>query len=255
MLIKFINVVIYIVLLLLVIQFDKITVIATENVVTCDEVNFSGFTAEETLLELWSATKALGLGRLHSHHQPNLQEAKEQLTINRQYVDYFFGKPIKTDFSSFPILKARSYDNDAGECTMLQVSQRNAKHIGKTQQLSQTEVDHLLDNNLITIETISNEKVILLNGFETTQSDINRVNQKIDKLYAMGMEGLTMVSDLVKIARRDSRYKPFADNELKLRDMGLLNKNGRIGKTTRAIVINSFTGDSFELKRHNPVRM
>ena len=52
------------------------------------------------------------------NQQPTIDDAKLELD-DSDYVDYFFGKPIKTDFSNYPILEFRLYDRDAGNGTMM----------------------------------------------------------------------------------------------------------------------------------------
>lgn len=97
---------------------------------------------ESVLIELWNHTRALGMGALHSHQQPTVEDAKEELEKN-QYIDYFFGKPIKTDFANYPILESRLYDRDAGSGTMQAVADSTAKYVGKTEKLTKEEQEDL----------------------------------------------------------------------------------------------------------------
>lgn len=101
---------------------------------------------EEALIELWSCTKALGLGAIHSHKTPSLDDAKKKLE-HATHVDYFFGKPIKTDFKSYPSLSSVSYDCDAGEGTMERVARGTAVAHGATKKLSPSEVAELVESS------------------------------------------------------------------------------------------------------------
>lgn len=67
---------------------------------------------EEALINLWKGTKTIGMGFIHSHKEPTENDAKQML--ENSYIDYFFGRPIKTDFSTFPNLRNQLYDRDAG---------------------------------------------------------------------------------------------------------------------------------------------
>lgn len=108
-------------------------------------------TREKALLELWNHTNALGMGFLHSHNQPTLEEAKAELTKNT-YVDYFYGKPIKTEFSTYPVLESRLYDRDA-PTTMQKVAdalrpddkKTDIKSVGPTKKLTPKERTELFE--------------------------------------------------------------------------------------------------------------
>lgn len=95
-------------------------------------------TEAECLLALWDATNSQGLGRLHSHVTPTLEQAQKALKSSF-YVDYFHGKPIKTDFNSFPTLRSWGYDRDAGSGMMKEVADAFAKSIGPSKRLNKRE--------------------------------------------------------------------------------------------------------------------
>ena len=99
-------------------------------------IHFSNISKAEALIALWKATNAIGLGLLHSHEEPTVKEAEDALKTNKDHIDYFFGKPIKTDFAPFPNLQRFNFDQDAGEGAMQRVADGTAKIIGKTKKLS-----------------------------------------------------------------------------------------------------------------------
>ena len=99
----------------------------------------------EALINLWNATKACGLGILHSHNQPTIKDAKEYL-LKQDSVDYFFGKPIKCNFKTYPVLNRFGYDRDAGNGTMQKVAYGCATHIGPTKELNSAEKTDLINN-------------------------------------------------------------------------------------------------------------
>ena len=104
-----------------------------------------GTSRAQALVALWNSTNALGYGVLHSHHSPSVAEAEEFLEQHDGYVDYFYGKPIKTDFSTFPTLGSGMYDRDAGSGMMQKVANNIAPHIGATPKLSDGEAKEMID--------------------------------------------------------------------------------------------------------------
>ena len=110
----------------------------------------------DALVRLWNAAKAFGLGLTQSHQQPTIDDAKLELDKS-DYIDYFFGKPIKTDFSKYPILKFRLYDRDAGNGTMMKVATESSKFIGTTKKLSQTEAFNLVEEVTSGIQVMDGE--------------------------------------------------------------------------------------------------
>ena len=106
-------------------------------------VKFENTTAPEVLLKLWESTNALGLGFLHSSRNVTLTDAENQLKKSKR-VDYFYGKPIKTNFSKFPELYSCGYDRDAGKGKMQEVANGIAKYIGATKKLTEEEKMELI---------------------------------------------------------------------------------------------------------------
>ena len=74
-----------------------------------------------------------------------MAEAEEFIEQHDGYVDYFYGKPIKTDFSTFPTLRSGMYDRDAGQGMMQKVADGIAPHIGATPKLSDGEAKEMID--------------------------------------------------------------------------------------------------------------
>lgn len=113
----------------------------------------STISKEQALVALWNSTKALGMGFLHSHQKATLEAAKAQLEGN-QYVDYFLGKPIKTDFSKYPVLESYLYDRDAGPGTMQKVADGMGPSIGATKKLTETEAQKLKKDCFSSIQIV-----------------------------------------------------------------------------------------------------
>ena len=61
-------------------------------------VDIKGLDKAELLLELWHNSRANGMSPLFGTRAPSLEECRKALE-NDPYVDYFFGRVIKTDFS------------------------------------------------------------------------------------------------------------------------------------------------------------
>ena len=59
-------------------------------------------TKEETLINLWKGTKTQTTGYMPCNNEPTEEDAKNHFDKYGDYIDYFFGKPIKTHFDSFP---------------------------------------------------------------------------------------------------------------------------------------------------------
>ena len=121
-------------------------------------ITFNGnISAPKVLIALWNSTGALGMGVLHSHHSPSIEEAKTHLENTKNSVDYFKGKPIKTNFNSHPTYNSFGYDRDAGRGMMQKVADGMAPHIGATVKLTNTEVNKVIDevNRGITISSVS----------------------------------------------------------------------------------------------------
>lgn len=115
----------------------------------------NGTSSAQALIALCNSTNALGMGVLHSHNSPSVKEAEAELVRCRGYVDWFKGKPIKTDFSTFPMLSCRGYERDAGRGMMQKVADGIAPHIGATPKLSEGEAKEVIEevNRGITITT------------------------------------------------------------------------------------------------------
>ena len=73
---------------------------------------------EETLIKLWEGTKTIGLGFIHSDRKPTIKDVKEHFKKYGDYIDYFYGRPIKVDFSKYPNLNSIGYNRDAGSNKM-----------------------------------------------------------------------------------------------------------------------------------------
>ena len=114
----------------------------------------SEMTKAQCLLALWDATNSLGLGRLHSHNSPTLEQAQENLNKGGG-VDYFFGKPIKTNFDNFPVLSNWGYDRDAGSGKMQEVADGLAESIGPSKRLNKCERKRVINQANESIQVVN----------------------------------------------------------------------------------------------------
>lgn len=80
---------------------------------------------EEVLLMLWKSASYVGMGYLYAGEQPTIDDARSYLE-SMDYVDYFFGKPIKTSFADFPELDPYLYNRDEGCGAMQKVANEKA---------------------------------------------------------------------------------------------------------------------------------
>lgn len=95
--------------------------------------------------------------------------------------------------------------------------------------------------------------VKLKNGSKAPEELVEVVTTSIKYLRQSGMNGLTTVSDLVRICRRDPKYRKFGKNEDTLKELTLLQDNGQPHESVRNIVVSSFTGDGLNLKFNSPI--
>lgn len=82
------------------------------------EVDFTGFTQEEVLSELYNNSKSFGMGLLHFNSKPmTLEEARSELK-KTDYFDYLNGRVMKVSFANFPKMSSWGYDRDIGQGAM-----------------------------------------------------------------------------------------------------------------------------------------
>ncbi len=118
----------------------------------------------QALKNLWKGTKTIGMGFIHSYEEPTDEDAIKAFQYNDEYgniieinyIDYFKGRPIKTNFENFPVLNPSGYDRDAGIGTMRKVSENTALKFSPTKKLSSDEIEKLVEKNPIEISSVSN---------------------------------------------------------------------------------------------------
>ena len=66
----------------------------------------SHWSPEKALIELWKG----GFPCIGNLNPPMIEEAKQHLIRNDNYIDYFQGVPIKTCFINYPVLNSNEYD-------------------------------------------------------------------------------------------------------------------------------------------------
>lgn len=83
------------------------------------EIDITGLSKAELLMELHNGTKAIGMGKLHDIGPMSLEQAQSE--IARRYTgdiplkfDYVCGRPVKVDISGDVMKYAELYDRDAG---------------------------------------------------------------------------------------------------------------------------------------------
>ena len=128
--------------------------------------------APMVLNALWTHTKTHGMGALHSHNTPSIEEAVAHLKNTGNSVDYFFGKPIKTNFNSHPTYNSLGYDRDAGRGMMQEVVDGMAPHIGATPKLSEGEANDVIEE--------ANRGITITTGLMTVSSGSSRTKQLCD---------------------------------------------------------------------------
>lgn len=105
---------------------------------------------KDAIAALWAYGKAVGLGRLHSSQAPSDEEI--QYVMDRNYVDYLAGKPIKIKLEHWPTVDGRCYDRENGQGAMAKVARMLAESgpvpagTGVTKQLNAREKAEVIAN-------------------------------------------------------------------------------------------------------------
>lgn len=97
------------------------------------------------------------------------------------------------------------------------------------------------------------QMIKLKNGTEEAAPLVMVTNALLKNLWNSGIGGLTTVSDLVQICRRDPKYSKFGENEEVLKQLKLLQPDGQPHNSIRNIVLSSFTGEGLNLEFVSPI--
>jgi len=126
----------------------------------------SNISKYEALISLWKGTKTLGMGAMHSHIEPTINDAQKHFIpdedepdVENNYVDYFFGRPIKVDFCNYPNLNSAGYDRDAGSNRMKEIADNTSQvYYPPTKTLNNEEILKFVDDNPILVRTYTSLK-------------------------------------------------------------------------------------------------
>ena len=81
-------------------------------------VLFENCTKVQAFHALWKNSKYLGMGRLHNDGKDLTKDEIEDYLSNDIYVDYYKGKVMKINFSSWPDISPHGYNRDIGQGAM-----------------------------------------------------------------------------------------------------------------------------------------
>lgn len=94
--------------------------------------------------------------------------------------------------------------------------------------------------------------VKLKNGTEEVEPVVKVVMMNLSALWEEGLPGVLAVYDLVERCR-DSNYQFFGSNEQKLKELALVESDGRINNSIRNIVLSAAQGTGREMQIGSPV--
>lgn len=84
-------------------------------------IDCTGLDKAEVLAGLYNRSSPLGMGIYQARSGIMTKKEAEKLLEERDDFDYLYGRPVKTDFSNYPILRENMYDRDQGEGAMQRV--------------------------------------------------------------------------------------------------------------------------------------
>jgi hypothetical protein len=97
------------------------------------------------------------------------------------------------------------------------------------------------------------EMIRLKNGSEEPKPVVHVTMISLKEMWQSGIPGMLAVSDLVQICRGDPTYKPSGDKENQLKQLSLLQEDGRPHDSVRNVVLSAFTGKGLDLQMTSPV--
>ncbi len=108
-------------------MFDRIRQTSSSQKMSVDFTK-TGKSAAEVLCALWEEASGGVISPImfvqyqrFKLNSPTIEQAQAAIDRNGGDVDYFSGRPIKVDFSRFPVLNSWLYDRDNGEGAMSSV--------------------------------------------------------------------------------------------------------------------------------------
>ncbi|OGG60659.1 hypothetical protein A2765_03745 [Candidatus Kaiserbacteria bacterium RIFCSPHIGHO2_01_FULL_56_24] len=97
------------------------------------------------------------------------------------------------------------------------------------------------------------EMLALNNGSSEPKTAVIATMMSLKGLWDKGIPGICAVSDLYE--RCQNPKHSIANDELKaLKDLALIQPNGRVHDTTKNVVLSAITGKSFDIKMGSPIK-
>jgi hypothetical protein len=97
------------------------------------------------------------------------------------------------------------------------------------------------------------EIVKLKNGAEEAEPIVTVVMMRLQSMMESGdLVDAMLVYDLVMKCRDDS-YRFFGENETKLKNMALVEHDGRVHDSIRNVILSSVVGDGLEMRIESPL--
>ena len=79
------------------------------------KVSTEGLSSAAVLAALYNAARPLGLGFLQYDPVPMSEEEAQKVLDDGSYIDYLWGRPLKTKFDDSGVIDTGLYDRDQGE--------------------------------------------------------------------------------------------------------------------------------------------
>ena len=95
--------------------------------------------------------------------------------------------------------------------------------------------------------------VKLKNGSEEPENVVRATMISLEYLWRSGIPGMTQVYDLVQICRQSPDYKSFGSNEDTLKELCLLQDDGRPHQSVRNITLSAIEGEGLDMKLVSPI--
>ena len=93
----------------------------------------------------------------------------------------------------------------------------------------------------------------LKNGSEERDAAVAATMISLKYLWNSGFSGITVISDLLQICKNDPTYRAFGDNEETLKELALLQEDGKPHATIRNIVLSAISGEGLEMTLESPI--
>lgn len=116
-------------------------------------VEFNNNTAAEVLVMLWYGAASNNIQSPYGYYSPTIQKAERYLS-RTIYVDNFCGRPIRTNFKTFPVLTSYYY-NDSSNIKMQKIADKISEYLPSTQLNTQKFTDCVIRSLFSNTDTIT----------------------------------------------------------------------------------------------------